>query len=144
MDRLVGLFYAQALRALINSREEEGKLFLPVHFIMDDFAAGYRIEGFDRIISVIRSRSIYASLIIQSVAQLETLYGAAAATIMENCDTTLYLGGNDPRTTRYIGDRANRPPHTILTMPAKEALLFQRGQEGQKVQRYRLEDHYSL
>ena len=138
MDRLVALFYEQMLKTLVERSDQDG---YPVHVILDDFACGCPIQGFDSISSVIRSRGIYVSLIIQSIAQLESLYGNKAATICDNCDTTLYLGGNDPATARWIGERANRPPHAILTMPVDDALLIQRGKSVQKVKRYRLEDH---
>ena len=139
MDRLVALFYEQMLKTLVERSDQDG---YPVHVILDDFACGCPIQGFDSISSVIRSRGIYVSVIIQSIAQLESLYGNKAATICDNCDTTLYLGGNDPTTARWIGERANRPPHAILTMPVDDALLIQRGKSVQKVKRYRLEDHY--
>lgn len=138
MDRLVALFYEQMFKGLIEHSDSNG---CPVHVILDDFACGCPIQGFDSISSVIRSRGIYVSLIIQSIAQLESLYGNKAATICENCDTTLYLGGNDPATARWIGERANRPPHAILSMPVGDALLIQRRKPVQKVKRYRLEDH---
>ena len=138
MDRLIALFYEQMLKTLVERSDQDG---YPVHIILDDFACGCPIQGFDSISSVIRSRGIYVSLIIQSIAQLESLYGNKAATICENCDTTLYLGGNDPATARWIGERANRPPHAILSMPVGDALLIQRGKSVQKVKRYRLEDH---
>lgn len=139
LDRLVALFYEQMLKALIERSDQDG---YPVHIILDDFVCGCPIQGFDSISSVIRSRGIYVSLIIQSIAQLESLYGNKAATICDNCDTTLYLGGNDPTTARWIGERANRSPHAILSMPVDDALLIQRGKPVQKVKRYRLEDHH--
>lgn len=139
MDRLVALFYQQLFKALVNAKEAEGRPFYPVHVVMDDFACGCRVADFDRTISVIRSRGIYASVIIQSIAQLEALYGRAAATIAENCDTVLYLGGNDPGTARWIGDRANRPAHSVLSMPPQEGLLLQRGKPARRVRRYGLE-----
>ena len=138
MDRLVALFCEQMFKTLI---ERSGRDGYPVHIILDDFACGCPIQGFDNIISVIRSRGIYTSMIIQSIAQLESLYGNKAATICENCDTTLYLGGNDPTTARWIGERANKPSHAILSMPVGDALLIQRGKPVQRVRRYRLEDH---
>lgn len=139
MDRLIALFYEQMFKALIERSDQDG---YPVHTILDDFACGCPIQGFDNITSVIRSRGIYTSIIIQSVSQLEALYGTKAATICDNCDTTLYLGGNDPTTARWIGERANRSPHAILTMPVDDALLIQRGKPAKKVKRYRLEDHH--
>ncbi len=86
-----------------------------------DFAANTRIPDFDNIISVIRSREIYVSIIIQSISQLNALYGPEKAkTIINNCDNCLYLGGQDVETARYIGVKANRTADTILNMPLEE------------------------
>ena len=145
MDRLISLFYAQAMQELCNTPEIAGETFLPVRMIIDDFAAGCTIPDFDKIISVVRSRHLYISIIIQSLSQLESLYGKAnAATILNNFDTLLYLGGNDISTAKYIGDRANRPANAILSMSTDDTLLFQRGQAMRKVAKYKLEDHWNL
>lgn len=106
MDGLASLFYTQAFQLLCSDGcsmappEEE----LPVRIILDDFAANVVIPDFDRIISVIRSREIYVSIILQSLSQLEAMYGhARALTILNNCDNCLYLGGQDVETAQYIG-----------------------------------------
>ena len=145
MDRLISLFYAQAMQALCSTPEIEGKPFLPVRMIIDDFAAGCTVPDFDKVISVVRSRHLYISIIIQSLSQLESLYGKAkASTILGNFDTLLYLGGNNVDTARYIGDRANRPTNAILSMSTDDTLLFQRGRTMRKVARYKLENHSDL
>ena len=145
MDRIASLFYSQAMQELCNTPEVAGEPFYPVRMILDDFAAGCRVPDFDKIISVVRSRRLYISIIIQSLSQLESLYGKACAdTIINNCDTLLYLGGNDVSTARYIGDRANRPVNVILSMPMTDTLLFQRGKQPQRVMRFRLENHREL
>jgi len=71
-----------------------------------------------------------------------SLYGNKAAAICENCDTTLYLGGNDPTTARWIGERTNKPPHAILSMPVGDMLILQRGQAVRKVQSCHLKEQY--
>lgn len=139
MDRLVALFYEQLFRILIKANERESQPFYPVHVILDDFVCGCRVADFESIISVIRSRGIYVSAVIQSIAQLETKYKERSATIVENCDAILYLGGNDPQTAR-----ANKPVHEILSMPVGDMLLIQRGQPVRKVKRYALEEHCEM
>lgn len=138
LDRLVALFYEQMFRELIREyKENPGGL--PVHVIMDDFACGCPITGFPNTISVCRSRNIFCSIIVQSIAQLETLYRTAACTICDNCDSVLFLGSNDPRTAWWISERVNRPAHSILTMPVEDVLLIRRGEAAKKVKRYTLE-----
>lgn len=144
-DRLAALFYTQALQALCASADKDypdHRLPVPVRLILDDFATNVRIEDFDQVISVIRSREIYVSVIIQSLSQLEALYGhAKAATIMNNCDNCLYLGGQDVGTARYIAVKANRTADTILNMALDDAYLFTRGQPPRKVRKYDLRSH---
>lgn len=139
-DKLVNILYTQALQTLVQYADKECKgnrLPVPVRLILDDFAANAVIPDFDKIISVIRSREIYVSIIIQSLTQLYSMYEMARAqTIVNNCDNLLYLGGQDVETAKYIGVKANRTPNTILNMPVGEAILFTRGQEPCNVQKY--------
>lgn len=144
MDYLANLLYTQALQALCALADDTpgGRLGIPVRFILDDFAANVAIPDFDKTISVIRSREISASVILQSVTQLEALYGGArAATILNNCDTCLYLGGQDVGTARYIAEKADRTPASVLGMPLDRAWLFTRGQPPELVERYDLKEH---
>ena len=145
MDRLVSLFYTQALQELCRVADTEYKdhrLPVPVRFILDDFATNCYIPDFDKIVSVIRSREISVSIILQSITQLEALYGRGnAQTIINNCDNCLYLGGQDVETAKYIAFKANRTPDTILNMPLDQTYLFTRGSKPQLVSKYDLRDH---
>jgi len=138
-DKLVSLFFTQALHALCNHADNSpgNRLKIPVRFMLDDFASGTHIPDFDKIVSVIRSREISTSIILQSISQLEALYGhAKAKTILNNCDNLLYLGGQDVETAHYIGMKANKSATSILTMPLDDAWLFSRGQEPRQVQKF--------
>ncbi len=144
-DRIISLFYTQALQALCNSADfdyEDCRLPVPVRFILDDFATNAYISDFDKIISVIRSREIYVSIILQSITQLDALYGASnAKTIINNCDNCLYLGGQDIDTANYMSFKANKSITTILNMPLDEAYLFTRGREPRIVEKYDITEH---
>lgn len=131
-DPLVNLFYTNAFQYLINSADsnEDSKLPIPIRFIMDDFCTNALIPDFDNLISVIRSREIYVSLIIQSISQLEGRYDQyKAQTIINNCDHLLYLGSNDPQTADYFAKKANRLPSSIECLPLKKLYIFARGSE---------------
>lgn len=144
MDRLVGLFYTQALQVLCDTadRSPGHRLATPVRFYLDDFAAGYTIPDFDKTTSVIRSREISVSVILQSVSQLEAMYGPPrAATILNNADHILYLGGQDVGTAGFISVKANKPTSTILQMPLSQAWLFTRGEAPRLVEKYNLKSH---
>ena len=145
MDTLVNLFYTQALQTLCNSADKDypdHRLPVPVRFILDDFATNVRIPDFDKIISVIRSREIYVSIILQSISQLSSLYGhGECMTIINNCDNCLYLGGQDVETAQYIATKANKTADTILNMPLDRAYLFTRGQKAKIVTKYDVRTH---
>ncbi|MEY8312882.1 type IV secretory system conjugative DNA transfer family protein [Oscillospiraceae bacterium 42-9] len=144
MDRLANLFYTQALHVLCDEadRSPGHRLDVPVRFILDDFAANVFIPDFDKILSVIRSRNISASVILQSISQLEGMYGhAAAMTILNNCDHCLYLGGQDVETARYMGVKANRSVGTMLSMPLDSAWLFARGEPARLTKKFELRSH---
>lgn len=49
-----------------------------------------------------RSREISAAIILQSSAQLKTLYVDASETILANCDSHLFLGGKEESTLKQI------------------------------------------
>ena len=141
-DALINLFYTQALQYLITAadRHLDSRLPIPVRFILDDFSTNTVIPNFDNIISVIRSREIYVSIVIQSLSQLEGLYGhAKAQTIINNCDHCLYLGGTDTQTARYFAEKFNCQVSTVLNLPLDTMFLFERGSEPRRVQKYELD-----
>lgn len=59
-------------------------------------------DNFERILSTMRSRRISVSIIIQNMAQLKALFKDSWENITGNCDTLLYLGGNEQSTHEYI------------------------------------------
>ena len=143
LSNLTSLFYTQSLQALIAEADSrpDNRLQIPVRLYLDDFA-NLIIPDVDKTISVIRSREISVSIALQSVTQLEELYGhAKAMTIIDNCDHLLYLGGQSVETARFIGAKANKPASAILNMPLGKAWLFERGCNPREVRRYDLTRH---
>ena len=102
---LVSLLYAQAFQALYYSADQihHGPLPRHVRFMLDEFAA-MPLPGFTRELATMRSRSISASVIIQNMAQIKELYKDSWETIPGNCDTILYLGGNESSTHKYVSE----------------------------------------
>ena len=102
---LVSLLYAQAFQALYYSADQihHGPLPRHVRFVLDEFAA-MPLPGFTRELATMRSRSISASVIIQNMAQIKELYKDSRETIPGNCDTILYLGGNESSTHKYVSE----------------------------------------
>ncbi len=131
MDGLVNVFFTQAMNELCRYADKEcydNRLPVPVRFIMDDFATNCRIDDFPRMIASIRSRGISTMLMIQAESQLTESYDHDDKTIIGNCDTYVYLGGNDVETAKAVAERCNLPANRILNMPVGTNWIFRRGQ----------------
>ena len=101
---IVGMLYTQAFQRLYKIADEEYGGELPIHvtFMLDEFANVALPDDFCSLISTMRSRSISSVIIIQNLAQLKALFKDTWETITGNCDTTVYLGGNEQSTHEYI------------------------------------------
>jgi type IV secretion system protein VirD4 len=71
---------------------------------MDEFANVSLPDDFDKILSVMRSRGVSVSIILQNIAQLKALFEKQWESIMGNCDSFLYLGGNETSTHKLISE----------------------------------------
>ncbi|MBQ4110047.1 MAG: type IV secretory system conjugative DNA transfer family protein [Clostridia bacterium] len=101
---LVGMLYTQAFQELYYRADHNygGELPIPVHFVMDEFANVALPDNFERLLATMRSRRISVSIIIQNMAQLKALFKDSWESLVGNCDTMLYLGGNEQSTHEYI------------------------------------------
>lgn len=136
MDGLISIFYSQCFQSLIKEADKKpnNRLNVPVRLVLDDFAASTLILDFENLISIIRSRDIYVSIILQSLTQLDSRYGYTnARTIINNCDHIIYLGGSDRETCDYIADRSGTTPDKIMHMPLDKEFLIERGKRGELV-----------
>lgn len=88
--------YFVLAKAATNS--QSGKCAREVRFILDEFGNIPPIESMDQLITVCLGRGICFVLVIQSYAQVETLYGKAADTIIGNCANQVYIMTNDEKT----------------------------------------------
>ena len=82
--------------------EPDGQLPKMLHCFLDEFANIGMIPNFDSLISTIRKRKISVSVIFQNFSQGKSLFREDWDTIIGNCDTKLFLGGDDKTTTEYI------------------------------------------
>ena len=71
---------------------------------MDEFANVSLPDDFDKILSVMRSRAVSVSIILQNLAQLKALFEKQWESIVGNCDEFLYLGGNEQSTHKYVSE----------------------------------------
>lgn len=103
---LVSILYTQLFQRLFEVADSHynGKLPVPVHFVMDEFANVALPSEFDKIVSIIRSYNISVSIILQNLAQLKKLFEKEWEGLLGNCDELLYLGGNEKETHKYISE----------------------------------------
>ena len=103
---LVSILYTQIFQQLFYLADHKygGSLPVHVHFVMDEFANVSLPDDFDKILSVMRSREVSVSIILQNLAQLKALFEKQWESIVGNCDEFLYLGGNEQSTHKYVSE----------------------------------------
>lgn len=101
---IVSILYTQLFQQLFQVADNKYKGSLPihVHFVMDEFANVSLPDDFDKILSVMRSRNVSVSIILQNLAQLKALFQKQWESIIGNCDEFLFLGGNELSTDEYV------------------------------------------
>lgn len=98
---LAALFILSIYKALIKVASGREDLSLPrnVYFLLDEFGNMPKIEKFDKMITVGRSRKIWFNMVVQSFAQLNNVYGDTVADIIKsNCGLKMFIGSNDIQT----------------------------------------------
>ena len=103
---LVSLLYTQLFQQLFYLADHRygGRLPVHVHFLMDEFANVSLPDDFDKILSVMRSREVSVSIILQNLAQLKALFEKQWEGIVGNVDEFLYLGGNEQGTHKFVSE----------------------------------------
>lgn len=103
---LVAMLYTQMFDVLANRANFKYGGVLPVHVrcIMDEFANIGQIPDFDKVIAFVRSMGMSLNVIIQNLAQLKARYEKTWEVITGNCDSLLFLGGQEESTLKYISE----------------------------------------
>ena len=142
-----------------------------VTFMLDEFSNVALPDDYCSLLSTMRSREISSVIIIQNLAQIKALFKDTWETIPGNCDTLVYLGGNEQSTHEYIskllgkatidkrssGETRGRQgsssrnydvlgreimmPDEVRKMDNKKCLLFIRGFNPVLDNKYRTFDH---
>lgn len=173
---LVSILYTQLFQQLfyIADYKYGGALPIPVHLVMDEFANVSLPDDFDKILSVMRSRNVSVSIILQNLAQLKALFEKQWESIIGNCDTFLYLGGNEQSTHKYVSELLGKEtidtdshtrsfgshgnystsyqntgrelltPDEVRKLDNKYALLFIRGEKPVKDEKYNMLKHPNI
>jgi len=170
---IVAMMYSQIFKSLYMKADFEYGGRLPVHvrFILDEFANIGRIPNFEEVLATMRSREISATIIIQNLAQLKSIYKDSWESITGNCDSLVFLGGQEQSTLEYISKRLGKRtidtkttsvnggknratninfgihgrelmfPDEIGRMPDSECIIMIRGMRPFKSKKYPLEKH---
>ena len=104
---LASVFILCMYKALIKKASSREDLSLPrnVYFILDEFGNMPKIEKFDKMITVGRSRKIWFNMVVQSYAQLNAVYGDQVADIVKsNCGVKMFIGSNDIDTCKEFSE----------------------------------------
>lgn len=175
-DFLFALLMWQTTSVLFRTALERhaGALPRPVHFLLDEFGNIGTVPDFERVIATARSRNVSFSIILQSQSQLERAYEKEGAkTIVDCCDTVVFLGGKSTETnetiSKMVGKQtlkvatlsdsrgANRSttqnynvierdlmtPDEVGRLPRDEAIVLISGTCPLKGRKYRIEEHPS-
>lgn len=103
----INLMYAQLIRYLERRPDKysrEGGSNIQTLLLFDEFPQFGKLEMVTNAISTLRSKSVNMCIAIQSVAQLDLIYGELARRIIfDNCQYQLFLRANDPETQAFLG-----------------------------------------
>ena len=129
---IVGMLYTQIFQELYFQADFVCGGRLPIHvtFMLDEFSNVALPDDFCSLLSTMRSREISSVIIIQNLAQIKALFKDTWETIPGNCDTLIYLGGNEQSTHKYISELLGKG--TI----DKKATGETRGRQGSSSRNY--------
>ena len=104
---VVSLFFSMLFMRLVDYADarEDGKLPVPVNFLLDEFPSIGIIPDFDRKMATIRKRAMNVTMIFQDITQLQNNYRSTWVTLLSNCSTWYCLGINDLETAELIQKR---------------------------------------
>ena len=125
--KLISLFVQDTYRFLIEQANEKlnGKLERPFYFILDEFGNFPALKDFETTISACAGRNVFFILIIQSYAQLNSVYGDSVAEIIrDNLNVHIFFGSNNPDTieafSRECGQQTRVSPLSALNGSGSE------------------------
>ena len=113
---LAAMMYTQLFDTLSDRANFKFGGTLPVHVrcIMDEFANIGQIPDFDKVIAFVRSMGMSLNVIVQNLAQLKARYEKTWEVITGNCDSTLFLGGQEESTLEYMSKKIGKETIDIV------------------------------
>ena len=107
---LVSMLFSQMFESLYYKGSQIPNSRLPYHvrFLLDEFANVGKIPEFPQKISTCRKYNLSVTIVLQSIAQIKTLYKDDYETIIANCDTSICLGTNEQTTADYFSKKLGK------------------------------------
>jgi len=103
---LINTFFIQLFQLLAKSGRENGIVPTKPLMLLDEFANLGVVPKYENLLTVIREYQVKVCTLIQSLTQLDRLYGKDARNIIVSGHATqLILGVNDPETGRYVEEK---------------------------------------
>ena len=115
---LVSMMYSQLFETLyfVAETQYEGKrLKTPVRFLLDEFANIGQIPEFTKKLATMRKYEISCTIILQNLAQIKTQYKDDWESIVGNCDSFLFLGGQEYSTLEYLSKELGKKTITVYS-----------------------------
>lgn len=116
LNFIVSMLYSQAFQELYHEADRNGGR-LPVHVrvMMDEFANVALPENFEKVLATCRGREISVNIIIQNMAQIKAMFRDSWENLTGNCDTYIYLGGNESTSHEYISKSLGKETVDVKT-----------------------------
>ncbi len=101
-DMKDALAFCKCCKEAKAERRKNERLPLPIQFLLDEFANIGQIPNFDKILSTMRKYDMACTIIVQDLSQLQGMYDKKWGTIVGNCDSIIYLGGQNKETIEWF------------------------------------------
>lgn len=125
-DAICSLLLYQIIQQLLMEADSQPRSTLKnkVHIIADDIGANFVIPRLPQLMSIIRSRGIGITLLIQSIDQIYAKYSTEANVILGNCNIISFLASSvDNDTAQFFSTKSNLPIEEIINLPLTKSLI---------------------
>ena len=132
---LVSMMYSQLFETLYFHAETECKgkrLNYHVRFMLDEFANIGQIPEFTKKLATMRKYEISCSIILQNLAQIKAMYKDDWEGLIGNCDSFLFLGGQEYSTLEYLSKELGKTTVYVYTHSRSYAWKGGSGSKGQQ------------
>lgn len=174
---LTAMLYSQLFETLYFKGEQQKaaggseRLKIPVRCMMDEFPNMGEIPAFPSKLATMRKYNISATVVLQDLSQIEAMYKEEWRTIVGNCSSIVFLGGQEQNTLKYFSDMLGKmtvtsrsrgfsrglksgfnrnfnqtgrevmTPDELSRMDAKNEIVFIQGLRPVLDQKYHYEEH---